>query len=703
MLLLVSTAVTLAGLRFPADRHSFELLLLCVVASAFALLPSLRAGLQAAYVVVASAVLAAGSIGTGGQPLRAELTRWAVLVATVLVVGFVMERLARSLQRRARVAEALAALGRKALSAKEPDELLQTALGEAMSLLETDYGTALRRLPDGRLRVAAELGPQALPAGQILHLAPTGSYAMHVLSSGEPFASADLRTDTRITNPVPLLERGVVSGVAAPVMGAGGARGVLAVHSRRRRSYSASEVATIQSLANVVAVAWEQAANRELLRHQSLHDELTGLPNRALFLDRLQQALVRRGQGKPGRAENVTVMLLDLDGFKLVNDTYGHASGDAVLRALAHRFATAVRPEDTVARFGGDEFAVLCGPVPDEKTGYVVGQRLLSAAAEPLQTEAATVTVGASLGITSVRGQGRLETTVEALLREADAALYSAKRAGRGRLEVFNEKTKAEAQAQMQLEEELRHAISAGELVLHYQPIRSTSDRQLLAVEALVRWNHPQRGMLLPADFLPLAERTGLIVPLGRWVLSRACEQVGYWQHVEERAAQVAVNVSARQLEDPELADHVRSVLQDNAMADGTLTLELTESALLDGGEETLDVLSRLQAAGARLSLDDFGTGHSSLVHLARFPIAALKIDRSFVAGLGYDRRSEAIVAAVIGLGNELDVQVVAAGVETEAQLDALTRLKCFGVQGFLLDQPRPLPRATAPPRRACS
>ena len=198
--------------------------------------------------------------------------------------------------------------------------------------------------------------------------------------------------------------------------------------------------------------------------------------------------------------------------------------------------------------------------------------------------------------------------------------------------------------------------------------------------------------MLPPSDFLPLAERTGLIVPLGRWVLSRACEQFRAWQTADEPAPQVAVNVSARQLEDPQLADHVRSVLHDNAMADGTLTLELTESALLDGGDQALSVISRLQAAGAQLSLDDFGTGYSSLVHLARFPIAALKIDQSFVAGLGKDPKSEAIVSAVIALGNELGVRVVAEGVETDYQLQALTRLSCFAVQGFLLDRPRPMP-----------
>jgi diguanylate cyclase (GGDEF)-like protein len=613
-----------------------------------------------------------------------------VLVGTVFVVGFVLQRMALSLQRRALVAEAVAQLGQEALSATEPDELLQKALEAAVSLLETDYGTALRRLPDGRLRVAAELGPDAIPAGVVLTLAQSGSYALRVVNSGMAIASTDLRSDPRISQPASLLERGVVSGVAAPVMGIGGARGVLAVHSRRRRRFSKAEVAIVQTLANVVAVAWEQAANRELLRHQSLHDALTGLPNRALFLDRLKQALVRRGPDEPG-ADEVTVMLLDLDDFKTVNDTYGHAAGDEVLATMASRFSAAVRPEDTVARFGGDEFAVLCGPVPDERTAIMVGQRILDAAAEPVLSKAGTMSVGASLGITSVTGQARQEATIELLLGEADAALYDAKRAGRGRLRTFNERIRAETKGQLQLEAELKHAIDAGELVLHYQPILSTSGLRLLAVEALVRWDHPRHGMLSPAAFLPLAERTGLILPLGQWVLRRACEEVGEWQRTAGQAIQVAVNLSPRQLEDPLLPAHVRSAMQDNAMAEETLTLELTESALIDGGDATLDVLSSLRDAGANLSLDDFGTGYSSLVHLARFPIAALKIDQSFVAGLGRDRRSEAIVSAVVALGTELDVQVIAEGVESDYQLSALSRLNCYAVQGYLLGRPRPM------------
>jgi hypothetical protein len=301
LLLGVSTVVAVGGLLLPSQHDSFELLFLCVVATAFALLPPARAAFQAAYIVFLGAVLTLGwAVQPGEQHSEPHaLTRWAVLVGTVFVVGYVLQRMARTLQRRALVAEAVADLGRRALSATEPDELLQAAVSAAVGLLETDYGTALRRLPDGRLRVAAELGPDPLPAGSILTLAHSGSYALHVLNSGEAFTSPDLRTDPRIADPVPLLERGVVSGVAAPVMGARGALGVLAVHTRRRRPFTSTEVAIVQTLANVVAVAWEQAANHELLHHQTLHDALTGLPNRALFIDRLRHALVRRGAGRP--------------------------------------------------------------------------------------------------------------------------------------------------------------------------------------------------------------------------------------------------------------------------------------------------------------------------------------------------------------------------------------------------------------------
>ena len=278
------------------------------------------------------------------------------------------------------------------------------------------------------------------------------------------------------------------------------------------------------------------------------------------------------------------------------------------------------------------------------------------------------------------------------LLREADTALYAAKQAGRGRGQLFDERLQQKAQIKVRLESELRRGIDLHQFVIHYQPIRSVTDQHVLGVEALLRWRHPQRGLVLPGEFIAAAEQTGLIVPLGRWVLQTACAEVARWQHQQARpvdeAVSVAVNVSPRQLDDPDLPGHVAEAVHDSGIAEGSLALELTETALLDEGPAGLAALTRLRQAGANLVLDDFGTGFSSLTHLTRLPISALKIDRSFVAGLGRSRRDAAVVSAVVALGSELGMRVIAEGVETREQLSILGQTRCYGVQGFLLDQP---------------
>ena len=687
LLLAMTLAVAAVAIFEPFAQPALAWCFVWVVLLAFALLPVRRALLQAAYVLIISALSVAGS--------------WLLLAVTVAVVGLVMRGLGRSLQQRATVAEAVAQLGQQALTVTEPDELLQAALQVAVDVLRTDYGTALRRLPDGRLRVAAELGPDSLPAGTVIPLAKSGSYALHVVESGEPLVSSDLRRDPRVTPPTPLLDRGVVSGLAVPLVGAERTLGVLAVHARRQRRFAPHEVAMVQALANVVATAWEQAAYRERLSHQALHDPLTGLPNRALLLNRLEQALGRRRPSGRTDGPGVAVALIDLDRFKSVNDGLGHAAGDVVLQAVAQRLAAAVRPEDTLARFGGDEFALLCEHMSDEQTAPALARRMLEASMEPLAVEGAILTVTASAGVALTSGRRGGAITVEALLREADTALYRAKDHGGGQVELFNERMQVQAQARLQLEAELRGAIDRRELTLHYQPVRSTTDQQVLGVEALVRWRHPERGLLPPREFLPMAEQTGLIVPLGQWVLRAACEQAGNWQRELARppgkSLRIAVNVSPRQLEDPELPRHVAEAIHASNLTAGTLALELTETALLDGGDTGQAALTQLGAAGAKLILDDFGTGYSSLTHLARFPIEALKIDRSFVAGLDHDPRDTAIVSAVVALGAELDVNVIAEGVETTHQLEVLRKMGCQAVQGFLLDHPQPQPSWALP------
>ncbi len=695
----IATTVTVAVLTtqrvLPAELMPW--CLVWVVLAAFALLPPRRAVAQATVVLVFGALSAvavgfdAGN-GDGGISFAA---RWLPVAITVALILVVMRRMSRFLHQRAVIAEAVAQLGHQALVVSKPDELLSAALGVAVRVLRTEYGTALRRLPDGRLVVADELGPDSFPAGTIIPLATRGSYALHVVETGMPFVSSDLRRDGRITTPTPLIARGMVSGIAVPLLGGQGTVGVLAVHARRVRRFTASEVAMLQAMATVVATAWEQVELRERLSHQALHDPLTGLPNRALLLDRLGQALSRRPSAS-NSAARVAVALIDLDEFKAVNDGLGHAAGDDVLRTVGNRLASAVRPADTLARFGGDEFALLCESVPDEQEAVAIVNRLLVSAAAPLAVEGAVLTITASAGVALTPGDFSPVPTAEALLREVDTALYRAKHHGGARAELFDENMQIQAQARLSLEVELRRAIDRDELVIHYQPIRSVVDHHVTAVEALVRWQHPVRGMLAPAEFLPLAEQTGLIVPLGQWVLRSACRQAAEWQQGRQGGPggklRIAINVSPRQLEDPELPALVAEVIEVTELKPGTLSIELTETALFDESDAGHVALTRLVAAGATLILDDFGTGYSSLTHLARFPIEALKIDSSFTAGLDKDQRDTAIVSAVIALGAELGVDVIAEGVETPEQLATLRRMGCPAVQGFMFDHPRPQP-----------
>jgi len=603
------------------------------------------------------------------------------------------------LHRRAVVAEAVAELSHWALRADQPDELLREALRVAKEVIGADYGTAVRRLGDGRMRVAHEEGPQPLPPGSLLPLAAEKSYLLHVVESGEPFVSVDLRRDPRVTSPVSLLQRGVVSGLAVPIRGSHHVLGASALHSRHRRRFGRQDVAAASALASVVATAWEQVSQRARLGHQALHDPLTGLANRVLFLDRLEHALGRRPEPADQPVSGVAVMILDLDDFKTVNDTFGHAAGDELLTVAAHRFDALVRPEDTIARLGGDEFAVLCEDVADADTAARLAARLQAACGAPVVAHGCSLTFSASIGVTWTPRTAAEPSAAAVLLAEADAALYRAKEHGRGQTQVFDARLSRATRRRRRLEAELRAALDADEFRLHYQPVRRTSDLHAVGVEALLRWQHPSRGLLSPDEFIPTAEQTGLLRPIGEWVLSEACDQVAAWQQDPLRAGDplwLAVNVSPRQLDDPGLVDAVAAALRDSDLAEGTLALELTESALMvvDGHGVVLD---RLREAGARLFLDDFGTGYSSLTHLTQLPISAVKIDKSFVAGLARQHRQAAVVSALVALSGELDIDVIAEGVETAGQLQALQSMQCRAVQGFLFDRPAATPVLRAP------
>jgi diguanylate cyclase (GGDEF)-like protein/PAS domain S-box-containing protein len=429
----------------------------------------------------------------------------------------------------------------------------------------------------------------------------------------------------------------------------------------------------------------ERRALQVTLAHQALHDPLTGLPNRALFLDRLDRALTRLRR-HPG---TIAVLFVDLDRFKIVNDTYGHHAGDEILQAVGSLFEGVLRSEDTVARMGGDEFAVCCEQLTGPAEAVALAERLTASVSHPFLVAGRAFYVTPSVGI--VLGTGVPGETASTLLRDADAAMYHAKDRGRGRIELFDHGMRSEALRKAQVASELRHALDRGELVLHYQPIVRLSDGALTGFEALLRWDHPELGMLLPSSFMDVAEDTFLIVPIGVWVLDEAGRQLAAWRdELPEHPITISVNLSARQIADPHLVATVGETLARHQLEPSRLSLEITESTLMEDAEVSVATLRELKALGVQLAIDDFGTGHSSLAYLKRFPVDFLKIDRSFVAGLDRESEDAVIVKAVVDLGRALGLVVVAEGVETDGQLAELERIGCELAQGYRWSMPCP-------------
>ncbi|WP_223855302.1 putative bifunctional diguanylate cyclase/phosphodiesterase, partial [Ralstonia solanacearum] len=420
-------------------------------------------------------------------------------------------------------------------------------------------------------------------------------------------------------------------------------------------------------------------ANKELA-YLALHDSLTKLSNRLLLEDRLEQAIQSASRNRGSFA----LMFLDLDGFKAVNDVYGHHAGDLLLTDVARRIVACVRLQDTVARVGGDEFVVLAS-VGEPADAGTLADALLAAAREPFLVDGHELRVSTSIGIALYPGDGASQHD---LLTNADAAMYHAKGTGRDTYCFFEASMNANVHKQLQLVQDLRQALERRELVLHYQPKFSAPDGPVVGVEALVRWLHPSRGLVPPDAFVPLAEKTGLIVPLGAWVLDEACRQMAQWRREGRTSWSIAVNLSAVQFAHATLLDTVRDTLARHALEPPCLTLEITESTAMRDADASLRILQQLHAMGVRISIDDFGTGYSSLLYLKRLPASELKIDRGFVRDLAHDTEDAAIVSAVVALGQTLNLRIVAEGVETEAQQAFLTRLGCHTLQGNLLGRP---------------
>jgi diguanylate cyclase (GGDEF)-like protein/PAS domain S-box-containing protein len=416
------------------------------------------------------------------------------------------------------------------------------------------------------------------------------------------------------------------------------------------------------------------------LVHQALHDTLTGLPNRALLTDRLVQGLAVSTR----RGAKLGVMFLDIDHFKSINDSLGHSFGDDLLRQAALRIAEAIRAGDTVARFGGDEFVMVCDDVT-ELEAEEIADRVLHALAAPFLIKGQRTTMTASVGLAISDDAA----TPESLIRDSDAAMYRAKERGRGRIELFDQALRSKVERRLSNASALRRALECDEFVVYYQPVVDLSTGAMVSAEALLRWQHPKCGLVSPSEFIPLAEDTGLIVPIGAWVLEQACRELVKWQQVAP-AMSVAVNLSVCQMLAPDICGVIGRILTATGARPADLCLEMTESVFMEDVVYFEKTLGSLKDLGVRLAIDDFGTGYSSLSYLKRFPVDAVKVDRAFVDGLGIDPHDTALVAAIVAMADALGLEVVAEGVETRDQLANLRKLKCQRAQGFYLARPLP-------------
>ena len=582
----------------------------------------------------------------------------------------------------------VARLGERAMQNSDPQELMEEAAA-LIGRVDGVHSACIWEVGrDGRrLELRAGIEEAVLGAGRRVS-ASRDSHAGAALDSGTHAIVADWERETRHTMPPVLRVFGAASSLAVVIDGKNRPFGVLDVHATEPHRFSAKDVPFVQAAANVLADAIERHAADQALRYRVLHDSLTGLPNRLSFVDALEESLGQAAvSGSP-----VGILFLDLDHFKLINDSLGHHAGDALLRAVAPRLRSHLRPGDVVARFGGDEFGILTDRLADEGEALAIADRVAAAFTQPFSLDGVDHFVTASIGVAVSRASEERAVNAELLIRDADAAMYRAKEGGRARCVLFDAEMRAGAVRRLEVERELRDALEREELALFYQPVVNLRSGEITGLEALVRWRHPERGTLDPSEFVSIAEDSGLIEPIGRWVQERACRQAMEWHELrpDSRPFDVAVNLSARQVAHRDLPATVEEIIARTGLDPVHLRLEITESVLVEESATAISSLRALNELGVRLVLDDFGTGYSSLAYLNRFPFHALKIDRSFVDALGIEQEATAIVEAIIGMARALSLEAIAEGVESEVQLAELQRLGCDYAQGHLFHAAMP-------------
>jgi diguanylate cyclase (GGDEF)-like protein/PAS domain S-box-containing protein len=577
--------------------------------------------------------------------------------------------------------EEIANLGRLALQGDSLADLFDYAVRIASGILSAQCARVLDRLPDtSGFLIRAGVGWLDGRKGEHVAGEPP-SISGFAVAAREPVVVQDWDQERRFERSSRLLARGVRSSVAVPIGDPSSPFGVLEVHYTQPQAVPADCGPFLAALANVLAEAIQRQDARETIRVQALHDGLTGLPNRTLFHDRVTHALARNDQ----RRKRLAVFLIDIDHFKLVNDSVGHDAGDELLRLLAPRFANAIREGDTLARLGGDQFAVLCEELPSELAAVGIARQLIGSLEQPVVARGEQRVLSASVGIALSSGQ----STATELLRDADAAMYHAKKAGGRRFELFDQDMRDRVLGRVRTESALRAALdNEQEIYVHYQPLVSLKTGRIVGAEALARWRHPDWGPVAPIEFIPVAEDSGLIHELGEKVIRRAVRESAAWQHVPDFAG-IAVNVSTRQLVE---SDEVPTLLSDAIVAAGVepgfVTVEVTESVLIEQLEAAHAALNSLRDLGVHLALDDFGTGYSSLSYLRDLPLDVVKIDRSLIKGIIDTPRAADIPAAIVHMTHSLDLKVVAEGVETIEQAARLQRLNCDIAQGYYFAKP---------------
>jgi diguanylate cyclase (GGDEF)-like protein len=662
---LINAAIHLSGDRLP-PQAMWEVLGLGVIATA----------MNTSLALIGVTILA-----------RNPASAW--LALTPLIVLFVAYRAYSSKRAQHERLESLYEATRALHESPQLESAMATAASQARKLLDAQVSEIIL-LPDSERDVAfsTRLGPgDRVEVMRPVEFDATEDLWRPVIMGRQPILLTRQSDDGGY-----LASRAIQQAVIAPLLGDDRVVGVVVVADRFGdvSTFGQEDIRLLETLAHHVGVALENGRLgdslsqltrlKEELRHQAFHDQLTSLPNRTLFTERVAYALERQDRAK----QSLAVLFLDLDDFKTINDSLGHPAGDQVLVTVAERLRRCIRPSDTVARLGGDEFGILLDDMSGPSDALLAAERIIQALSSPAYLDGREVSIRASVGITLDTHGEKADT----LLRNADVAMYTAKRRGKGRYQVFESSMHVEMVERLEMTAHLARAVEQHEFTLEYQPIVNLESRAIEGIEALVRWRHPTRGLLPPSEFIPLAEETGLIVPLGWAILQEACRRAAEWQVPGHPPLAVSVNLSPKQLSDPNLVTEVGRALGASGLDPECLILEMTEDVLMHETDDILLTLREVKALGVRLAIDDFGTGYSSLSYLERFPVDMLKIAKTFVDQLGNGEPRSPLVEAVIGLGEALGLRTVAEGIETAEQLDRLRGLHCEQGQGFLFARP---------------